>query len=85
MTRPRLFTEVEYEVVDAAAADDIVEVVAARLDGWDAGVTGSADALVATFRKDRARVSLTTWDGGFDLTVAAESDRLDDTRLSLAP
>ncbi len=79
------FTEVEYEVVDAAAAGDIIEVVAGRLDGWNSEVTGGADAVVATFEKGEARVSLTTWDGGFDVTVAAEGGRLDDTRLSLAP
>lgn len=79
------FTEVEYEVVEPAATGDIVETVAARLDGWDSEVTGDGDALVATFKKGQARVSLTTWDGGFDVTVAAEGGRLDDTRLSLAP
>lgn len=84
-TEDDFFTEVEYEVVDPATAGDIVGTVAARLDGWDSQVTGDADALVATFKKGQARVSLTTWDGGFDVTVAAEGGRLDDTRLSLAP
>lgn len=84
-TQEDFFTEVEYEVVDAGAADGLVATVAARLDGWDSEVTGGTEAVVATFKKGEARVSLTTWDGGFDVTVAARGGRLDGTRLSLAP
>lgn len=84
LAEDRFFTEVEYAVDDVIDADDVVATVERRLgDEWEVSTRGRGEAMVATFRNGDARVSLTTWSGGFDVTVAAEGAKLDGTPLAL--
>lgn len=80
------FTEMEFEVADGAASPaTVIESVERRLGSdWEmAGQLGDGDAMVATFANGDARLSVTTWDGGFDITVAADGAKLDGTPLAL--
>lgn len=80
----RFFTELEYVVESAVAPETVVATVDAHLGGgWEVATHGGGDAVVATFRKGEARVAVTTWQGGFDVTVAARGAELDGTPLSL--
>lgn len=78
------FTEVEFQADDVELSK-VVGAVHERLgDDWEvAAVDGDGDAAVATFKNGDARVSVTTWDGGFDVTVASDGARLDGTPLAL--
>lgn len=80
----RFFTEIRYAVSPAIDADTIVATVEDHLgDGWDVSTEGDGDAVVASFHRGDARVAVTTWEGGFDVTVAAEGAKLDGTPLAL--
>jgi len=79
------FTEVEYARPGDVGAGDIVAAVRRSLgDEWEvAALDGSGCCVAAAFSQGDARVAVTTWDDGFDVTVAADGAVLDGTRLDL--
>jgi len=79
------FTEVEFARSDDVTARDVIEAVRDELGpGWDVtDVVGGGCCVEARFASGTARVELTTWNGGFDVTVAPDGERLAGTRLDL--
>lgn len=79
------FTEVEFARSTPAGSGEIFHAVRRHLgDDWEVAATdGAGCCLSAALRNGDARVTVTTWDDGFDVTIAADGARLDGTRLDL--